>query len=205
MFPKGSPFLPDVSRAVLNVTEGKLFEALEKELYGDGISLDRGFDVASSSLQLSNFWGLFIVTGTASGGALLLFLVTFFFNNPKVDSILRSENSPLGKLLLLLKLFNEKDARRGEPETRGGEEMRDLRGGGGGSGAAAENPNSIFNQLQSPSSMSNHTYGNGYDDDDAAGTPSEGDETPGREISGGDTENFSFSRPLSPRGMILQE
>ncbi|CAA6662293.1 unnamed protein product [Spirodela intermedia] len=67
VFPKGSPFLPDISRAVLNVTEGKMFAMLEEELYGVGIPLDKSFNVASSSLKLSNFRGLFLITGTASG------------------------------------------------------------------------------------------------------------------------------------------
>ncbi|CAA6673930.1 unnamed protein product [Spirodela intermedia] len=169
MFPKGSPFLPDVSRAVLNVTEGRCSRCSRRSymaLGSPGQELQRGVEQP----QVEQLPGALPHHRHRLGGALLLFLVFFFYNNPQADSILRSDNSPQGKFLLLLKLFDEKDARK-EAETRGGEETTDINGGGGGGNGAAENPNHICSQLQSPSSMSNHTYGNVDDDDDGARGP----------------------------------
>ncbi|CAN6449576.1 unnamed protein product [Victoria cruziana] len=77
-FPKGSSLLPDVSRAVLNVTEGEKMSEIEKAWFGNQTCLDSKAGVASKGLTLSSFWGLFVITGAVSSGAFSAFLFSIF-------------------------------------------------------------------------------------------------------------------------------
>ncbi|KAF2305812.1 hypothetical protein GH714_008239 [Hevea brasiliensis] len=73
-FPKGSPLVPDVSRAILNVTEGDKMKEIEQEWFGKQSNCpDPSSSVSSSSLSLQSFWGLFLIAGAASVSALLIF------------------------------------------------------------------------------------------------------------------------------------
>ncbi|MQM01374.1 hypothetical protein Taro_034132 [Colocasia esculenta] len=173
VFPKGSPLVPDVSRAILNVTEGELFAKFQKELYGEHQCPDQGNDIASSSLRLDSFWGLFLITGVASTFALILCLVLFFYKNSHVFGTLGSDSSVLQKLHFLARLYDQKDpsshAFKNEDRQMMGTEL------------TVGSPY-LVNQPRSPSSISNHTYGN-FDADEGIQTPLEGEGTPGRDIA----------------------
>uniref|UniRef100_A0A803NFK1 Ionotropic glutamate receptor C-terminal domain-containing protein n=1 Tax=Cannabis sativa TaxID=3483 RepID=A0A803NFK1_CANSA len=68
-FPKGSPLVPDISRAILKVTEGKKMKDLEEAWF----KKDTNCMFSSNSLGLESFWGLFLMSHLF-GGELSLFL-----------------------------------------------------------------------------------------------------------------------------------
>ncbi|KAK2971057.1 hypothetical protein RJ640_003249 [Escallonia rubra] len=83
VFPKGSPLVPDVSTAVLSVTEGEKMVQIQKAWFGEKINCpdDAGASLASSSLSLNSFWGLFLIVGVASSIALIIFTSTLVFEH----------------------------------------------------------------------------------------------------------------------------
>ncbi|XP_058226997.1 glutamate receptor 2.7-like [Rhododendron vialii] len=62
-FPKESPLVPDVSRAILNVSEQDVMTRIDEEWLGGGVTCaeQNGATVTSNSLTLDSFKGLFIV------------------------------------------------------------------------------------------------------------------------------------------------
>ncbi|KAM3233004.1 hypothetical protein P3L10_018363 [Capsicum annuum] len=82
-FPKGSPLVPDVSRAVL-----------EK----DAVS------IISDSLVLDSFKGLFLTAGVSAGSALLIYVFIFIYQNRE---ILATNDSIGQKISAIAKAFDE--------------------------------------------------------------------------------------------------
>ncbi|KAM3379397.1 glutamate receptor 2.8 [Capsicum galapagoense] len=76
-FPIGSPLVPDVSRAVLNVTEGEKMGQIERAWFGESTCSDSSRSLSSNSLGLDSFWGLFVIAVVAAVFALLIFLTKF--------------------------------------------------------------------------------------------------------------------------------
>ncbi|KAJ8758650.1 hypothetical protein K2173_000371 [Erythroxylum novogranatense] len=80
VFPKGSPLVSDVSRAILGVTEGETMKKIEEKWFGKAASCpDPSTSFSSNSLGVESFWGLFLITGGVSFLALLVFLVVFIY------------------------------------------------------------------------------------------------------------------------------
>ncbi|KAJ8758543.1 hypothetical protein K2173_000264 [Erythroxylum novogranatense] len=78
VFPKDSPLVSDVSRAILGVTEGETMKKIEEEWFGKEASCpDPGTSLSSKSLGIESFWGLFLITGGVSVLALIIYLVVF--------------------------------------------------------------------------------------------------------------------------------
>ncbi|KAL6295912.1 hypothetical protein ACE6H2_004054 [Prunus campanulata] len=78
VFPKGSPLAHDVSRAILNVSEGEKMKDIERIWFKkDASCADPNSLVSSSSLSLDRFWGLFLIAGVASAFALHIFVAMF--------------------------------------------------------------------------------------------------------------------------------
>ncbi|KAI5354099.1 hypothetical protein L3X38_006994 [Prunus dulcis] len=78
VFPKGSPLAREVSRAILNVSEGEKMKDIERIWFEKEASCaDPNSLVSSSSLSLDSFWGLFLIAGVASAFALLIFAAMF--------------------------------------------------------------------------------------------------------------------------------
>ncbi|KAF5185774.1 Glutamate receptor 2.2 [Thalictrum thalictroides] len=76
VFPKGSPILPDISKAVLEVTEtGQLLE-LEHALISSYNCSDS--DSHNDSLGVTSFLGLFYITGATTTLTLVLYLLRSF-------------------------------------------------------------------------------------------------------------------------------
>ncbi|XP_043710268.1 glutamate receptor 2.7-like [Telopea speciosissima] len=108
-FPKGSPLASDVSRAVLNVTEGVKMSQIEQAWFGQDNCPDLSTKVSSYSLTLDSFGGLFIITGAASLLALFIFLLCFFRN---YDNIIRCDDpntSTLKRIAEMAKKYDEMD------------------------------------------------------------------------------------------------
>ncbi|XP_058210533.1 glutamate receptor 2.2-like isoform X2 [Rhododendron vialii] len=106
-FPKGSPLVPDVSRAILNVTGQDIMTRIKEKWLGEGATCAEqdGAKVVSDSLTLDSFKGLFIVAAIASFFALILFLSIFLFEN--WDTLASHELSIREKLIAMAKTFHE--------------------------------------------------------------------------------------------------
>ncbi|KAL1552579.1 hypothetical protein AAHA92_13360 [Salvia divinorum] len=110
-FPIGSPLVPDISRAILNVTEGKKMMEIEKKwVENDTKCADSSEFSSSNSLGIESFWGLFMIVGIAGVLALIIYVTSFLYENwhvvrPGSDA----ETTLARKSLELVQRFNNKD------------------------------------------------------------------------------------------------
>ncbi|PIN11779.1 Glutamate-gated kainate-type ion channel receptor subunit GluR5 [Handroanthus impetiginosus] len=140
-FQKGSPLVPDVSRAILNMAEGEKMERIKRQWFGEeeGCPDSRRTGIPSKSLTLDGFRGLFLIAGLSSSLALVIFLSKFFYQN---RTILSSDASIKQKISVLARVFDEE---------------KDIS-----SAAAAEEsttPGEITDSAQSPISISYQNEG----------------------------------------------
>ncbi|PRQ31836.1 putative periplasmic binding protein-like I [Rosa chinensis] len=111
IFPKGSPLIPDVSQAILNLTEGEKImniedEWMKKENNCKDPSTEKFY---SNSLGLESFWGLFLIAGVASVFALLIFATSFLHKHKQVLMSSDSRASKWKRIRTIFKIFNEKE------------------------------------------------------------------------------------------------
>ncbi|KAH0660668.1 hypothetical protein KY289_029416 [Solanum tuberosum] len=105
-FPKGSPLVPDVSRAVLKVIEGETMNNIIQKWFGNETDCPKQDGMAiASSLTLDSFKGLFLIAGVSAGSALLVFFVIFLYQNRE---ILATDDSIGKKLCAIAKVFDLK-------------------------------------------------------------------------------------------------
>ncbi|XP_048140346.1 glutamate receptor 2.7-like isoform X2 [Rhodamnia argentea] len=106
-FPKGSPLVPDVSRAILKVMESPEMTLITNAWFRgqDKCSEEDMTTVDSNSLTLDSFKGLFLIAALASTSALFIFLINFFYEN---RHILASQVPVKQKVAAIAKTFNEK-------------------------------------------------------------------------------------------------
>ncbi|KAF8019805.1 hypothetical protein BT93_G0484 [Corymbia citriodora subsp. variegata] len=108
VFPKGSPLVPDISRAILNVIEGNNMTEIEKAWFTSETNcLDSTSSISSNSLGLDSFWGLFLIAGAVAVLALLIYMIRFVKRNWHV--ITSSSISLWQKIVALGKRFYERD------------------------------------------------------------------------------------------------
>ncbi|PIN11777.1 Glutamate-gated kainate-type ion channel receptor subunit GluR5 [Handroanthus impetiginosus] len=107
-FKKGSPLVPDVSRAILNMGEGEKMERIKRQWFGEeeGGPNSHRTGSPSKSLTLDSFRGLFLIAGLSSSSALVIFLSKFFYQN---RDILASDASIKRRLSVLAKVFDEEE------------------------------------------------------------------------------------------------
>ncbi|KAM3375169.1 glutamate receptor 2.9 [Capsicum galapagoense] len=104
-FSKGSPLVPDISRAVLQVMEGELMNKIIQKWFGNETDCPQKDVMAiASSLTLDSFKGLFLIAGVSAGSALLLFLLTFLYHHRE---ILGTDDSLAQKLSAIAKVFDD--------------------------------------------------------------------------------------------------
>ncbi|KAK9060551.1 hypothetical protein SSX86_021255 [Deinandra increscens subsp. villosa] len=103
-FPKGSPLLHDVSRAVLQVTEEQMLN-ITNQWFGEATTCDQQSraKVNSDQLRLDSFKGLFLIAGLSSTLAVLIFFFRFLHQNRE---ILVSEDSVSQKFATIAKTFD---------------------------------------------------------------------------------------------------
>ncbi|WOK94367.1 glutamate receptor 2.8-like [Canna indica] len=184
-FPKGSPFVPDVSKAVLKVTENNM-EDLEKSLYESPSCFDKDtneIDTTSSRLTFNSFWGLFLISGATSLAALILHLV-FFHRQPSHTTRDGKYGSVLQWLAMLANLYNQKDSSpHSSEEPKPLEEIfcRDI----------------LALPYTGPS-ISNHEHESIGSGDDT-GIPQGEEETPGRDVFQQMQGSSSFAQMLPER------
>ncbi|KAB1205093.1 Glutamate receptor 2.8 [Morella rubra] len=102
VFPKGSPLVNDVSRAILNVTEGEKIKEIESAWFEKETNKCPASNaLLSNNLGLASFLGLFVIDGAASLAALIFSLSRFLYKErvlTEFDSIDRFH--PAGEKLL---------------------------------------------------------------------------------------------------------
>lgn len=116
-FPKGSPLLHDVSKAVLQVTEEKVMN-ISSQWFVESANCaqQNGAKVDSGRLMLESFKGLFLIAGVSSTSALLIFVFTFLYQNRQ---ILVSRDPVSRKLAAMAKefdVFTDDDSRKTRPK-----------------------------------------------------------------------------------------
>ncbi|KAJ4745076.1 glutamate receptor 2.2 [Rhynchospora pubera] len=95
-FPKGSPLVLEISRAILNITDGDDIIQLEKKWIGDETCLNNGgISVESNSLNFLSFWGLFLISGAISTICLLIFAIISLFISPSEKNPEEDEGLPI--------------------------------------------------------------------------------------------------------------
>ncbi|KAK9060716.1 hypothetical protein SSX86_021422 [Deinandra increscens subsp. villosa] len=105
-FPKGSPLLPLVSKALLTVTENKL-DNISNTWLGQKADCGKqngGSDSRSGRLSLDSFWGLFLIAGVSSTSALIIYLGRFLYEN---KDMLLSDGSIRQKLSEISHIFQQ--------------------------------------------------------------------------------------------------
>ncbi|KAL7100383.1 hypothetical protein ACP275_09G142700 [Erythranthe tilingii] len=111
-FPKGSPLVGDVSTAITKLTDNhKISEIRAHWIQQSGCNKDDPSNVGWTNIGLRSFKVLFIVTGAVTGTCVLVFLVSFFYNNwNKVIGIYRDRNiTTWTKVCKICELFDDED------------------------------------------------------------------------------------------------
>ncbi|KAK6137150.1 hypothetical protein DH2020_029107 [Rehmannia glutinosa] len=110
VFPKGSPLVPDVSRAILNVTESQQMVEIENKWLGDNkIKCPDSELYPFKSLGLASFWGLFLIVGIVGIVAFIIYMIRFLHENRSVIERSDPDSTPWTKILELLRKFENKD------------------------------------------------------------------------------------------------
>ncbi|CAK7354102.1 unnamed protein product [Dovyalis caffra] len=110
VFPKGSPLVPDISRAILNVTEGEKMKQIEDAWFGKKSSCpDSSTSVSSNSISLDSFWGLFLIAGLAAFSALIIFVVMFVYRERRALRPSDSTASIWSRIKNFFTIFNQRD------------------------------------------------------------------------------------------------
>ncbi|KAL2236873.1 glutamate receptor 2.3-like [Sesamum indicum] len=101
VFPKGSPLVPDISSAILNVTEGEKMVEIERAWFSDKTTCSSGAS-SSQSLGLESFRGLFVIVLILGGSAFVVYVVMFVCQNWGVVRNARP-NATIGETILMLR------------------------------------------------------------------------------------------------------
>ncbi|XWS17898.1 hypothetical protein CRYUN_Cryun33cG0108000 [Craigia yunnanensis] len=175
VFPRGSPLVADVSRAILNVTESEKMKQIEDAWFNKESCPDSNTLVSSDSLGVESFWGLFLIAGVASISALIIFAAMFLYEQRHVFLRFNSEISTWRRIRIMSRIFDQRDLsshtfRKSELEDKSGNDsVQSI-------GIAGDLPNT--NCPPSPSSYSNQTETDFVFFVDQGSTTENGDLTP---------------------------
>ncbi|KAJ0031594.1 hypothetical protein Pint_12582 [Pistacia integerrima] len=147
-FPLGSPLVSDVSKAILNVTEGQKMNEIEDAWFKKNSCPDPSTLVSSHSLGLNSFWGLFLIAGIASILALIIFMAIFVYEHREVLKKSDPRSSLWSRIRTLLRIFVSKDLSAHTFKEKTGIQVHSL-------GTATPSPHNHY--PASPSSYSQHT------------------------------------------------
>ncbi|RWR91359.1 glutamate receptor 2.7-like protein [Cinnamomum micranthum f. kanehirae] len=102
VFPRGSALVPDISRAVLNFTEGDKMSRLEKEWFGDQTTCpDSDSPVDNKRLPLYSLRSIFIIAGFASALAFIVYLMQHLYETRILGLIDKLMDGGLWQSLIL--------------------------------------------------------------------------------------------------------
>eukprot|EP00253_Pinus_taeda_P021570 PITA_21570 len=92
VFPKGSPLVSDISRAVLSLSEDKEMQRIQTEWLNNTACTD---SLSSNSFGMNCFWGLYLITGSVSLVALTIFFSLLLWNYMREPNV-KNNNSKVG-------------------------------------------------------------------------------------------------------------
>ncbi|XP_074586347.1 glutamate receptor 2.7-like [Curcuma longa] len=152
VFPQGSPLVPDISRAILNVTESRELVLLESKWFGfPKNSTSNSSGRSSSSLAFHDFAGLFLITGVVSAAALIIFVARFIYEERNgLKEAASTETSLWRKTVALLKHYHDVEEPPSYPTSKREES-------GGSDGVGMDQNRIAATGSQSPESISNHS------------------------------------------------
>lgn len=102
--------MPDVSRAILNITQGEKMVQIEKKWLGDKNKCAESTNLLSSnSLGLESFWGLFMIVGVAAFSILFVYVAMFLHEHWHVVTDSKPGSTFSSKVIELLRRFDNKD------------------------------------------------------------------------------------------------
>eukprot|EP00253_Pinus_taeda_P031320 PITA_31320 len=96
VFPKGSPLLSDISRAVLSLSEDKEMQQIETMWLNNTACTDSGAKVGSNRLSMGSFWALYLITGSVSLAAVTISFFRLLCNYMRDPNIKDGNNNELG-------------------------------------------------------------------------------------------------------------
>ncbi|XP_023872896.2 glutamate receptor 2.8 [Quercus suber] len=112
-FQQGSPLVPYISRAILNVTQDQeKIGPIERKYFSSQTTCEDQSTTISShspSLGVDSFGGLFLIAGITSMFSLLVYVIKFFFSHWPALSDKNTATSLWSKLLEMAKHFDQKD------------------------------------------------------------------------------------------------
>ncbi|KAA8525682.1 hypothetical protein F0562_007537 [Nyssa sinensis] len=205
VFPKGSPLGLDVSRAVLNVTEGDTMVNIGRAWFGKQSTCpDPSSLVSSNSLGVGSFWGLFLIAGVASFSALLISTALFLYEHRHVLSRFDPNVSIWRKFVVMARHFDQKDLSSHtfkKSEWRGtsmhavepSPNITNCPPPSTSSFSLHASPNT--NGPSSPSSFSNHSDANFFRDQQATLSPPPNGQTPQEIVPPIELSNPNQDRP----------
>lgn len=133
-FPRGSPLVPEVSRAILRVMESSKMTDITN-LWFPNRSCSSSSSAAnvtseSNSLGVDSFRGLFLIAGISSTLALLIFLTKFLYQNRTIftsrDMTLKQKIVTLGNTFYAPAITNNDDQNKMDIDDDHTIEMSDL-------------------------------------------------------------------------------
>lgn len=87
VFPKQSPLVPDISEAILYVTQSQKIMNIEKKWFKKERNCHEHLNtpkVSSSKLGSDSFWVLFLIAGLASVLSLIIFVASFIYRHRQI-------------------------------------------------------------------------------------------------------------------------
>ncbi|PON89445.1 Ionotropic glutamate receptor [Trema orientale] len=114
VFPRSSPLVPDVSRAILEVTEGEILKKIENKWLGTTTNCPdpNTVQLISSNISLESFWGLFLIAGITSLFALAVYVAMFMYGERHIifsSNTQAHEVSIRERIHQMFRVFDQKD------------------------------------------------------------------------------------------------
>ncbi|GAB4831367.1 hypothetical protein Ancab_005380 [Ancistrocladus abbreviatus] len=118
VFPKGSPLVADVSKAILKLSENGVLQQLEGKWFSPPLDCalsNTNTDV--ESLNIQDFWVLYLFSGATSMTCFLLFFIRLLKSYRAQESKIGNGGSLGEKLVKLWKYFDKGETRNGNEAT----------------------------------------------------------------------------------------
>ncbi|KAL5205638.1 hypothetical protein ABZP36_033847 [Zizania latifolia] len=197
-FPKGSPYVADLSRAILALTESEEMNLIERKWFGDNDGCEAtqaGGPFTSDSLSFGSFWGLFLITGATSLLCCAIHLITFVSTNRRaIREILSSHPSLRGMVRMFARLYDDKDLSahtfRVKDCTAAGSSVA-------GRNDAGASPSAMHDAAGSPISIYNQAYMSDWSPQTSSPIPADGEI---ELAAGGQAEEEEATAPHYPHG-----
>ncbi|CAN4089250.1 unnamed protein product [Withania somnifera] len=119
-FPKGSPLVADVSRAVIELIEnGKILEMEQSWLSNEPACAGQEDSMNSITISLQSFKGLFAITGGVTAGCLLIFIANYLYKYRDFHRrISNSQTTIWSKVVAICRHFDQRSLSSRQPQDK---------------------------------------------------------------------------------------